>query len=70
MILAERMRVAVEAATADMPQHLRVTISLGVAGAGARKDDAGDWKHILKSADDAMYRAKQDGRNCVARATN
>ena len=69
MILAERMRVSVEAASAELPQNLHVTVSLGVAGGRAKEGDAGNWDHVLKAADDALYRAKEEGRNRVARAT-
>lgn len=69
LLLAERMRSAVEAATADLPPDQRVSISLGVASTGPGEDKSGAWKHILKAADNALYRAKQDGRNRVARAT-
>jgi len=65
--LAQRMRLAVEAS--DLPANLRVTISLGIASASPGQDNNGAWKEVLKAADGALYRAKQDGRNRVARAT-
>ncbi len=40
-----------------------VTISIGVA---ERTPDINDPQQVLKTADDALYRAKQQGRNCLA----
>ncbi|KPA89699.1 diguanylate cyclase [Pseudomonas sp. RHF3.3-3] len=60
--LAEHLRAAVEAC----PFHFRgervtITVSLGVSAfkAGERSD------HVLKRADEALYRAKNGGRNRV-----
>jgi two-component system cell cycle response regulator len=39
-----------------------VTISIGIAALGAGESDAGA---LLKRADQALYRAKRDGRNRV-----
>jgi two-component system, cell cycle response regulator len=65
-LAAERMRVAVAAnVTLWRGVPLSVTISAGVAerGAGAR-----DVDELLRTADEALYVAKQTGRNrtCVA----
>ncbi len=68
MSLAERMRLAVEASMVDLPPNVSVTISLGVASIAPSQDNSGAWKHILKAADGALYRAKLEGRNRVARA--
>jgi GGDEF domain-containing protein len=43
-------------------RRLRVTVSIGVARSGPR---GGDVDEVVKSADKAMYRAKQKGRNRV-----
>lgn len=66
-ILAERIRSTVEAmsiplADTAQPDRLRVTVSLGVAGV---PDDAADAEGLLQHADEAMYAAKQAGRNSV-----
>ena len=53
--VAERLRLTVEAET-------RTTISLGVA---SYHDGTPDSAALLKRADDALYRAKQNGRNRV-----
>jgi len=57
---AERIRAAVE--THDIPVVGRVTVSIGVHERG--EDDAGA-SAVLKRADEALYRAKQRGRNRV-----
>jgi diguanylate cyclase (GGDEF)-like protein len=65
-VVAERFRRAVEALS--LPHATKtppgvVTISAGVAAL-----EPGDYKAVhlwLKRADDALYRAKQAGRNCV-----
>ena len=60
---AERARRAV-AEKVLAPQGKRVTISLGVA----EVRPGGDAAQLLRDADEALYRAKQEGRNRVARA--
>jgi diguanylate cyclase (GGDEF)-like protein len=60
---AERLRNAVAGLTVATPQGpLHFTISIGVAILTPRH---GDWTELLKDADMAMYRAKQEGRNRV-----
>jgi two-component system, cell cycle response regulator len=63
--VAERLRREVQ----DKPfkggtslAALSLTISIGVAGLESPSDTLG---HMLKRADDALYRAKRDGRNRV-----
>lgn len=59
--IADRVRYKIE--TARWP-HRAVTISVGVASYGNQADaDA-----LLMQADQALYRAKQAGRNCVMSA--
>jgi hypothetical protein len=61
--VAERVRKAIHAADLPHPENRvadRVTASLGVASFRG-----GDWKDVLKRADEAMYLAKQRGRNRV-----
>ena len=43
-------------------KHLQVTVSAGVASSGA---GAASYEDVLAKADQAMYRAKNEGRNCV-----
>ena len=62
LLYAESVRTRVEALTfPDMPD-LKVTVSLGVA---LMPDDANSRRDLIKKADDALYAAKQKGRNCV-----
>lgn len=68
VILAERMRVAI--ANMRLPWGdaiLHPTLSIGVAGRDADEQDDvdGHWTALLKAVDDAMYRAKDMGRNRV-----
>ena len=67
-ILAERMRLVVQEAA--MPAGTHVTISLGVAGLEGTgiPDLPARWDHVVRKADDAMYRAKAAGRNRVVAA--
>lgn len=62
--VAERMRAAV----AGMPVmtsagEVAMTISIGVASVGA--DNPARLADLLQAADDALHRAKQNGRNCI-----
>jgi len=64
--VAERIRAAVEVADVAIPGTAvinHVTISAGVASRTlANMDDA---QQLLREADNALYHAKSDGRNCV-----
>jgi diguanylate cyclase (GGDEF)-like protein len=65
-IAAERFRKSVEALA--LPHQAKtppgvITISAGIAT--LEPDDFKATHHWLKRADDALYRAKQDGGNCV-----
>lgn len=60
---AERLRLNLQALCLDTPQGpLRFTVSIGVAVLEPRH---ADWAALLRDADQAMYRAKHAGRNCV-----
>ncbi|MGE3179781.1 MAG: GGDEF domain-containing protein [Vicinamibacterales bacterium] len=64
--VAERLRHAVEQAPAAPGggNRPRVTVSVGVATRGADEPET-STATLLERADRALYRAKQDGRNCV-----
>jgi two-component system cell cycle response regulator len=63
--VAERLRQSVEAVPFPIsrpPDKLNVTISIGIAGSEGAGDTA---EALLHRADQALYRAKRDGRNRV-----
>ena len=59
MTLAERIREKVEAAT--FPGGLKLTVSIGAAST----DDEAQFTALIEKADQALYAAKQAGRNTV-----
>ncbi len=63
--LAERYRARCEAQDIRLPdgQLVRVTMSMGLADAGS-----GSLEAVLGQADEALYAAKHQGRNCVVSA--
>lgn len=66
MVMAERLRSQIASMTHMLGgEKVQVTISIGVAG-GTLSMSAFDV--LLKRADDALYRAKEAGRNRVKRA--
>ncbi len=59
-IAAERLRTAIEAATTEADgAAIKITASFGCAQLAAGEDARG----LIARADDALYRAKQNGRN-------
>jgi len=62
--VAERLRAAVADAVVVLEGRARVgvTISIGVSGLNGREIR---FDHLMNEADQALYRAKQAGRNCV-----
>jgi len=66
--IAERLRKSVETTPFEIgraPGTLNVTISIGIAVSHAENDNA---EKLLHRADQALYRAKREGRNRVIRA--
>jgi len=62
--MAERLRQAIQDAALT---PAGVTISLGLSSLRSSTPNAAE---LLKEADDALYRSKQNGRNCVTHAQN
>ena len=65
-MIAERMRTEVEARPIPVPgwpEAVHATISVGVAPVAPESED--DMHHLLRVADLALYRAKDEGRNRV-----
>ena len=61
--MAERIRLAVEAATRFSPERdFHLTVSIGVTVFNASDSE---WGQAVKRSDDAMYLAKSGGRNRV-----
>ncbi len=59
--------IGTEAITLDTGESLRVTVSIGVAALAQpdRRSAREAGEALLQAADQAVYRAKQAGRNCV-----
>jgi len=71
VLVAERLRKTVEAAsmTLDDSRVLQVTVSIGVCSpSGEQLDGIDNFHALIKAADDALYRAKENGRNRVEAA--
>jgi diguanylate cyclase (GGDEF)-like protein len=65
--LAERLREAIAALTLRHGgREIQITASIGVAGAAAGE---ADLTRLLREADQALYAAKEAGRNRVAAAS-
>lgn len=66
--LAERLRQYVEThelvvtSESNEPREIRITVSIGVAGLSQETTNS---KTLVHNADEALYRAKQKGRNCI-----
>jgi diguanylate cyclase (GGDEF)-like protein len=61
--VAERIRAAVEAGSIELDNgELQITVSIGVAEFGS---DGTSIEAVIGAADDRLYRAKAQGRNCV-----
>ena len=58
--VAEQIRRSIEASTENVP----VTVSIGLT---SYRSEKGDWDKtmIFNKADEALYLAKNNGKNCV-----
>lgn len=63
LAIAERIRASVATAVFEQAEGMHCTLSIGVAEITPQIHDARGW---IKRADDALYRAKIDGRNRTA----
>jgi diguanylate cyclase (GGDEF)-like protein len=64
ILTAERVRQAIE--TLEIPFEtgpIHLTVSVGMAQLDSKQ---GNWEAMMRSADEAMYVAKENGRNSVA----
>lgn len=64
LVVAERLRKAISEVTvlSDSGEEIHFTVSIGIASSAASKD----INSLVKMADDALYQAKESGRNrCV-----
>lgn len=69
-VIAERLRTWIEAMRVDVPAgRVAVTASFGVATHRPDAPATPDGSALVRRADEALYRAKADGRNRVADAS-
>lgn len=62
--VAERLRHAIKYIDLRAQgEPIPVTVSIGVAATGS---DTRDLKHLIRMANDALYRAKREGRNRIS----
>jgi diguanylate cyclase (GGDEF)-like protein len=66
LVVAEKIRLAVSEAPVEGMGERRLTISIGVAGFPDIK--AATMEELVRKADEALYRAKEGGRNQVVKA--
>jgi diguanylate cyclase (GGDEF)-like protein len=66
-VVAERVRAAVEAAYFDLGAGVECTITCS-AGVATYPEDARTETELIRSADAALYHAKESGKNRVVRA--
>ncbi|RJQ30830.1 MAG: GGDEF domain-containing protein [Actinobacteria bacterium] len=59
---AERMRSKIEKSLCREDFKVCITISVGIAN---YPDDALDASSLIERSDEALYKAKRDGRNCI-----
>ncbi len=64
MEVAQRLRTAIAASAIDLPagQPVQITVSIGLARLAGQDNTL---ENLLRKADQALYRAKQSGRNNV-----
>lgn len=68
LAVAEKIRLAVSETSVPGMGEQRLTISIGAAGLPDIR--VGSMRELVRKADEALYRAKEGGRNQVVRAKN
>ena len=63
MRLAERFRMLIAAASANLPDGGRLSVTVSMGATMVRPDDTLD--ELLRRVDELMYASKQSGRDCV-----
>lgn len=67
VVLADKLRKVIEATTImHLQQSVNVTMTFGVCSI----DHVKDYEELISKADEALYRGKAQGRNCVAICTH
>ena len=63
-VIAERLRKNIEAIEIPIDDkiNLKVSISIGIS---EFPSSAADSENLIKTADQALYKAKNDGKNCI-----
>lgn len=67
MAMAQRLRKAIETTTFKCPASVNIYVTASF-GCATRESDKETPQDLVKAADDALYRAKEAGRNCVISA--
>lgn len=65
--VAERIRAAVASSAVEMVEGQLLYVSISVGLATHDQEHPADWEQLLAEADRALYCAKADGRNRIAR---
>ncbi|MGB3925719.1 MAG: diguanylate cyclase [Caldicoprobacterales bacterium] len=67
MMVAEKFReIVARKEVIYEDQKISFTISIGVASINGNTENISDIEDVLKMADDALYKAKAKGRNCIS----
>ena len=65
-LAADRIRIAIETASCPVDgETILCTMSIGIAMVQPQNEKSTRLEELMKAADDALYTAKSDGRNCV-----